>query len=305
MSQLWPVDEALLARLPARDAAANKKPGNSTVTFAAEGYVPQLLERCAELHQKDKTAEKLKVLGWTGAIVGGLGAVIVAFTAASMVAAAILAIVAIACGIMAVVVSAQDIEDRQLEVISGVLTTFAPELRANRPVSVQADFTSLHKTTPRSSEKLAGGLFVMNVHAYEWRHPWLRLALPLADGSTARLELSTQLKRKTKQKRKYTKITDKLVDQLTVQLLPPKGKSFATGRKTHRPNIPGLTMTRAVAKPNAAAFTFRSPTAQRYRTRAGWSSAGTELLFGSAQVVSALIHTYQAVASAQRVTGES
>lgn len=295
MTQHWPVDEALLDRLPAEGDVADKtEPGVCNVKVERSGFAADLLAECAKLHVRDKQAERRSTLSYT---VGALLA-IGSFIGFPLERPA-LAVTGILVGVtflgLGRFFSSGDLDDRRLAMVSGVLKTFAPELSPKREVSLLADFTSHHLVTPDEDDG----------HASVRRHRWLTLTLPLMDSTTVRVSVNTQLKRKQRAKRKYTKIKDKITDQITVQLVASKGNAFAEGMQVHEPQIPGLSLSRAVVKPRAATFSYRSPTLLRTNGRYGWSGASNNDRLGSREVVAAIIHSYKAAAHARRGGEES
>jgi len=288
-----PIDEALLERLPTDESAAGDeahKPCGAKIKVEQQGAVPELLEALARVEERDNRAETMAPL-MTGV---GIVALIVAVAMGALFANVPAGIVAAIVGVFGLIAAwayrTEDVSDRQLAAICTVLSTFASELRPKRPVNLAADFTGLEKTpaTKDGARKI-------------YRHDWLRLELPLADGTTARIQASSSLKRKSRAKRKYTKHKDQVSDQLTIQLIPPKGKRLSAEGKTPRPQLDGLTLTRAQVKPRQATFTFRSRSPlRRVHGRGGWSLMSAGDLIDGHKVVAAVIQSYKATATAHR-----
>ncbi len=288
-----PIDEALLARLPTDESVAGDeayKPSGAKTRLVQEGAVPELLEALAKLEARDNRAETMAPIMTGVGIIAFIAAFVVGFMAQNVSAGIVLAIVGIFGLVAAWAYRTEDVSDRQLAAICTVLSTFAPELRGNRPVSLLADFTGLEKTpaTKDGARKI-------------YRHAWLRLELPLADGTMARVQATSSLKRKSRAKRKYTKHKDQVSEELTVHLIPPKGKTLSAQQKVPRPKLAGLNLVRAQVKPRQAIFIFRSRAPlRRIHGRGGWSLAhGGDLLDGH-KVVAALIQSYKATATANR-----
>lgn len=288
-----PIDEELLARLPTDESAAGDeayKPSSAKLRVVRDGAVPELLEALAKVEARDNRAETMAPIMTGVGVIALIAAFFVGAIAESLPAAVVLIIVGIFALVAAWAYGTEDVSDRQLATICTVLSTFASELRGNRPVSLLADFTGLDKTpaTKDGPRKI-------------YRHAWLRLELPLADGTMARVQATSSLKRKSRAKRKYTKHKDQLSEELTVHLIPPKGKTLSTMQAVPRPKLAGLNLVRAQVKPRQAVFVFRSRAPlRRVHGRGGWSLAhGGDLLDGH-KVVAALIQSYKATATANR-----
>ena len=273
------------AALEAPRVARVTEPKHAEVVLDVEAGVLDVLRRCALLHLADKKAERNKsALGWLAA-----GFFVVAFVA--FIAKAVAAVVAaIAIGIVILLVrwwvDASDVEDRKLDVVSGVLARLGSEIDLDRPVKVHADFHAYDQTPS------VGG---------QYEHAWLEMRFVLADGTRVEISATQCAKRKTRSKRKYTKIKDRSVERLVVRLAAPKDKTFAA----HAPKNPGrvaagLVLRGAQMQPRYAQFQFATAPTVRLRARGGWTASGLDNELDAASVFAAVVSSYRLAASADR-----
>ncbi|MEM6787830.1 MAG: hypothetical protein AAF715_09970 [Myxococcota bacterium] len=289
-----PLDEALLSRLPARGSVdgndEEKQPLDAKVRLEATGAVPEVLEALANVEVRDRRAERVKPILNGAGVVAGVGTIIAISNKAPLPVWLGVAVVALACFIAGSVFSRADVSDRKLEAMCTLLSTFASELRRGRPVRLEANLSGLTKMpAERDGDR--------RTYTCDWMH----LDLPLADGTRAVVVARSALKRKSRQKRKYTKHKDQLTEQLTVQLIPPKGKSHPAQGSPPRPLVRGLTLMRAELKPRRATFVYRSyAPLRRLKGRYGWSIVMPGDLLDGDKLVAALIQSYRATATANR-----
>ncbi|HZO15745.1 MAG TPA: hypothetical protein VFB62_20875 [Polyangiaceae bacterium] len=294
----WPVDPNVLYGLPTRPVLQVAQLSSAQVVLSIESSVPHILHECATIFAADKLAEQKRksanvtaiiflVLGFFTIWIFGLGVVFL-----------IIAGIIFYRGSKHAVF---DVEDRRLEIVSGVMTTLAQELKANRPVKVIADF-GLHEARPPMLYNETGtGLFEQKRTSASYSHWWLIMRMTLSDGVSVHVDGVTNVKRKTAQKRKYQKIKDRLSEQLTIKLVPPRGKSFTAtmqGEQWIRRPAAGAMLQRMTVRPRSATFEFVTNPATRSRYHGGWQCMGLEGLLDSAKVVAAIIHSYKLVSRA-------
>ncbi len=254
-----------------------------TVDLALAAPAEQVLARCDEIHAEDKKAERRKKI-----VIGvGIAAAIPTFIVTVAVfdnPFALLVVFFAGFGLAYYIyakVGAADVEDRKLEVVQSLLTQLGPELRRNRPVKVDVDF---------SAYTHSGG-----------SHEWLKLDLALMDGTGVRVQGVTSFKRKTRAKRKYTKIKDKVRDRLIVTLAPPKGHAFNTGAQLQTgARVGGMTVRRWSVKPRAARVEFETGVMMRVKGRQGWTGVGLEGSLDGRMVLAGIMASYRMVAASNR-----
>ncbi|MEZ4442652.1 MAG: hypothetical protein R3B72_26395 [Polyangiaceae bacterium] len=283
----FPIDEALLARLPEPKSKGELEPVPARAKLAVTASAPEVLAACASLSEWNRRAEQLRIptalvaLAFLGLAVFGL--------VENRPPLLGVGLVGLALGIVGYVwLVGHDVNDLQLGVVVAVIRTFAPELQAGRPVVLTADFTDVTRAPGQGS----GSVDVR-------RHVWLDLTLPLADGSSAELTAERRLKRKSRAKRKYTKLKDTLVDQLTIRLTPPKGKAFPESAKLRRPRVGGLRVARATVTPRHAVFVLQTHPFGRLFNRLGWQGQRGQLLT-ERQIIHATIQSHRSLAEAVR-----
>lgn len=271
------------AVLSAEPLRANRK-------LEIEASVVHVLDACERLHRADKDAEqnkkRYKVLGVALLVLGIFTIWIFGLGLLFLIPAAV-------CWYLYRHVARADVEDRKLEVISGVLTTLGPELKACRAVKVAADF-AYHDQQPPLGTHHSGAAY---------GHWWLTMRFVLADGSTVVVDAKTFAKVKKRRKRRYEKIKDRAHERLSVRIAPPRGKSFhpsLASRNWGRQQFSGLSLRRGVVQPRAALFEYQTAAALRTRLGGGWMGHGLEALLDSKKVVSAIIASYKLAASAER-----
>jgi len=182
-----------------------------------------------------------------------------------------------------------DVDDRRLEVFTGMLRTLAPELKPKKAITVGLDFTA-HTRHARSS--------VQNASEYEQQ--WLSLKLPLQDGSQALVTVTLQVKERRSPKRKYTKIKLKQREQVVVRLTPASGKTFSPNPRAHQVAgrvVSGLTLRQARVEPQEACFTWSSWVSINTRHRGGWAAQAPPL--DSRHLVATLIVSYKLARTAE------
>ena len=274
------------AALDAPPVARVTEPKHAAVVLDVEAGVLDVLRRCAMLHLADKKAERNKgALAWLAA-----GFFVVAFVA--FIAKAVPVVVAaIAIAIVILLarwwVDANDIEDRKLDVVSGVLARLGSEIDLDRPVKVHADFKAYDQTTSVDGQ---------------FQHGWLEMRFVLADGTRVEITATQCAKRKTRSKRKYNKIKDRSVERLVVRLAAPKDKTFATAQAPRNPGrvAAGLVLRGAQMQPRYAQFQFDTAPTTRVRARGGWTASGLENELDAPSVFAAVVSSYRLAASADR-----
>ena len=254
-----------------------------SVDLALAAPVEQILARCDEIHDEDKKAERRKKIVMFGGIALLVPLVIILTLLFDNPFVMFVALI-LGFGGGALVyskVGAADVEDRKLEVVQSLLTQLGPELRRNRPVKVDVDF---------SAYTHSGG-----------SHQWLKLEMALMDGTGVRVQGVTSYKRKTRAKRKYTKIKDKVRDRLIVTLAPPKGHVFNTTAKLATgAQIGGMQVRRWNLKPKAARVEFETGVMMRIRGRQGWTGVGLERSLDGRMVLAGIMASYRMVAASNR-----
>lgn len=295
----WPLDPGLLFALPHRSAEAAATPAHAEMQLSIQGAVPHVLSEVARLHALDKEAEagrkRLRNICIALGVVGFLTWIF--FIGVAIVIAAF-----VLWFVRKGKYDKADIDDRQLELISSTLVTFAGELKTNRPAKVIADFRGADKQPALSHHQTGTGLFEMEQNQFAYQHHWCLMRFVLADGVAVAVDVETKLKRKTKQKRKYTKKKDIIVHEVQVRLQPPKGKSFGVHQQGH-PNphaLPGLQLKRALIKPKQATFVFRTPPSRRVCGRGGWSWFDPNGQLESTELVGAIIYAYRTAARVRK-----
>ncbi len=295
----WPVADQLLRALPPPNVELKAEPLHSDVVLNQEGTLAHILGHVVHLHRADKEAEqKKRTLNIIGIIL-----IVVGFLTVWLLIGFLFFIAAGVVYWIRSKVGATDVEDRKLEVVSGTLRTFGPELKAKRPIKAVAEF-AFHARRPPASQQVTGtGLFEQKVSQEAFAHWWLSMSFALMDGVTVTADASTHAKRKSMQKRKYTKIKERFHERLSVKLVPPKGKTFDSGlqnRSWGQQTFAGVTLERAVVRPRYAVFRYRTGQSLRMQMRGGWNGQQLENQLDSRKVVAAIVNAYKAVASANR-----
>ncbi len=219
-----------------------------------EGSVEQVLAKVSELYVANQDAErKNRRDKWIGGLL-----VVVGFFAILI----IIGVIILPFGIWLLVRKREgDVEDRQLETVSGLLTALGAELRPGRPVQLQADLRSYEQSNATS----VGG-------AQQYEHWWLHLTFTVMDGTGVALDIVQHVKRKQRRKNKYTVQNDRIIEVITVRLRPPGGQAFsaASQRRWQQQAVGPLTLRRAQVEPRSARFVFATRpnvrTNHRYRT---------------------------------------
>jgi hypothetical protein len=295
----WPVADNLLQALPPPNVELKAEPLHSDVVLNQEGSLAHILAEVVRLHRADKEAEqKKRTLNIIGIIL-----IVVGFLTVWLLVGFLFFIAAGVVYWIRSKVGATDVEDRKLEIVSGTLRTFGPELKAKRPVKAVAEF-AFHARRPPASQQVTGaGFFEQKAVQEAFAHWWLSMSFTLMDGVTVTADASTHAKRKSMQKRKYTKIKERFHERLSVKLVPPKGKTFDWGlqnRSWGQQAFAGVTLERAVVRPRYAVFRYRTAPSLRMQVRAGWNGQQLENQLDSRKVVAAIVNAYKAVASANR-----
>jgi hypothetical protein len=296
----WPVAPELLARLPVSPPKLEAQPCESAVVLNLQGSLPQILTKVADLNQADKLAEQRKKTLGVWAVVALIVGI---FTLPLFFAGLPVIVLAVVLFWQRSRLGAPDLEDRKLEVVSGTLVAFGPELRANKPVKAVAEFAAVHQRAPVNRSVTGTGFLESKATQETFAHWWLSLEFTLSDGVTVTVDGSTHAKRKSLAKRKYTKVKERTFERLNVRLSPAKGQAFsapAQNRVWGPQRFAGLTLARVTVRPNCALFRYHTQPATRSRTRAGWGGSGVEGMLVSTRVVAAVINSYKAVASANR-----
>lgn len=181
-----------------------------------------------------------------------------------------------------------DVSDRQLAATCTLLTTLASELRAGEPVSMKINFSGWTRTFPRRSEG-------RKIYARDW----LKLRLPLADGTQASVAIRGVVKRKTRLLRKHVKHTDQLTERLTITFTPPQGATFAIQTEPKVPRVAGLKLVRSEVKARRASFVFRTRVPlRRQRVHGGWALVKPGELLDGETLLSAFRQSHRAAKDA-------
>ncbi|MCA9719553.1 MAG: hypothetical protein H6713_26750 [Myxococcales bacterium] len=253
------------------------------VDLSISAPLQEVLARCEQIHSDDKQAERRKKIVL---VVGITGAIVLFFITMFAFESPFVFMGVFFLGFIGVMllyqrVGAADIEDRKLEVVDSVLRALGPELRSNRPVKVDVDFSAY-------------------THS-DGNHEWLKLELGLQDGTAVRVQGVTSFKRKTRAKRKYTKIKDKLIDRLIVTLSPPKGRAFDPQAKLRaNQRVGGLRVRRWSVKPRAARVEFETGRMMRVRGRGGWTGVGLEGQLDGQSTLLGIMASYRMLAASNR-----
>ncbi|MEZ4231430.1 MAG: hypothetical protein R3B89_19795 [Polyangiaceae bacterium] len=202
--------------------------------------------------------------------------------------------------------SKQDVEDRKLEVIAGVLSGLYGEIRTNRPVHVGADFGAYSNTQPTAYTEAGTGMFESKTTAASYQHWWLNMRFALVDGTGVTLDVIQQAKRKTAQKRKYMKMKDRVIERINVKINAPRGKTFGPNvmnRQWKSERFNGLLLKRVLVRPRYAVFQYQMPAVVRVRGRGGWFAQNLEQCeVTSPRALSAIVNSYKSVASVQNAS---
>ncbi len=290
--------------LPTYPVQHEKEPKHTPLQLNDDLPVDHMLAKVSHLFAQDKSAElkNKRLLTWgLVCLFGGL------FTAVFLIGIPIL-IIGIGLLIYRSVGSAskQDVEDRKLEVIAGVLRGLRGEIRSNRPVHVGADFGAYPNTQPVEYSEAGTGIFESKTTAASYRHWWLNMRFALVDGTGVTLDVIQHAKRKTAQKRKYTKTKDRVIERINVKINAPRGKTFGASvlnRQWKSERFNGLLLKRVVVRPNYAVFQYQAAAVTRVRGRGGWFAQNLEAgEVTSPRALAAIVNSYKSVASVQHAS---
>ena len=258
----------------------------------------EVLQFVNALYDSDKAAERAKKL-WTKLIfatglaaIGGIGVMFVEPAIGLGIVLTGSAAFVGAC-IIRVIAGRKDVEDRKLDVICRLVDTLSPDVDPKRSMQIHVDFRACDRTSPIDKTTKwysSSGQLVYQVD-------WLKLRLPLLDGSSVAIEASQTCKRKQKAKRKYTKKKDRVHEMLTVTLTPPKGFFFDQKKTTSLQkvlggfagDVPKLQLRGAKIRPKVATVAFRTTGSMRVYNRYGWQGSINEGLLGDQSTLRAVI----------------
>lgn len=186
---------------------------------------------------------------------------------------------------------AHDLENRRLHAARYVLEVLEPEL-ADVPFKLRLDFKGVHKTAARTDVRSGST-------ALRYKLTWLRMDLPLLDGSVIEVAARTRLHRKVRPRRRYTKIKERLSDELVIALRPRPGLILDGSTQALRARLEGHPTLRLAAcsldASGRVVFTFHTPTAGRMQDRSGWKSENLEALLDGRKVLEAIIACHAAM----------
>jgi hypothetical protein len=268
---------------------------HSKIQYDATVPVAEHVAALAALHHADKKSERLKSMFTTIGCLGFLAGCGTLFFKGLLFEDDATGLV-VGFGVLAgtiglaivgnLLFGKNDVDDRKLALPSDLLDTLRPELKPARPVHIAIDFRAYDRA---AGKRQGSGAF---------EHPrWLQVELPLLDGTRARLEVSTRVKRKEREKRKYTKVKDKIVDEIRVELRAPRELSPPADVQT-RFNVPGMRIKDARVSGRAARFVFECGPAITLSLRASWWWKDIESLVDSQKLLGALVFAYKATAAA-------
>jgi hypothetical protein len=277
------------AALDAPPVARCTEPRDAGVHLTLEADVLDVLRRCATVHLEDKRAERNKRLLMGVGIVMGVASFVALFVHQVLVALTGVALT-VAVFLWRSYVAEKDVEDRKLDVVSGLLARLGSELDLTRPVKVDVDFHGYQKQAPQTAFGVPATLF---------EHTWLTLTFVLADETRVAVSATQHVKRRSRRKPKYTKIKDRSQERLDVRLVAPKGKSFRPAQLQGRA-VGRLFARRAVVQPRYAEFQYVTAETMRLRDRGGWSAAGLEHELDGQAVFAAVVASYRLAAQAER-----
>ncbi len=196
-----------------------------------------------------------------------------------------------------------DMDDRKLDAALRPLIVLGPDLKAGRPFLVDVDFHAYDQLAPDDERKEGGaGMFSYGVTHRRWQHPWLRMQLPLIDGTLAEVNVLTQAKRKSKPKRKYTKHKERLVELLAVRLKLPQPLDVQQAARLQERLTQGAGGQRVRSVKvggDKVEVSFATPPAGRQRLRGGWQAQGLETLVDGETIVRAVMRTVKATQAAR------
>lgn len=283
----WPLPEALLARLPQLPADNDPQLHDAQVPFSGSGSAIDWLTYAAQVHEGDNEAERVKKQLFTWAIVCLIGGFLTIWFLG-------LGLIPIGVSIYLFVrrkkLDKIDVDDRRLEVFTGLVRTLAPELKPKKPITVHLDFTG-HNRHVRSAGR----------DASEYEQQWLSLKLPLQDGTHALVSVTLQVKERLKRKSKYTKVKLRQREQVFVRLTPAPGKAFKPNARANQVAgrvVSRLTLRQARVEPHQACFTWTSWISVKMRVRGGWVPYAPPP-FDSSHLVSTLIVSYKLTRAAE------
>lgn len=294
-----------MTEVTATELVYSKSPPHAPILVDEASTPDLLLERCAEMHQADKVAERRKKrLGILGIVL----AVVTFFTffaagpAESPVlfgVAAGLLVLTIVSFVLRSVFGRADVDDRKLDVPRHLLETLRSEILDKRLVKLWMDFGSYE-----NAKKLEDTTKWYNkTGTLRFVRPWLRMTFTLLDGTEVALHARTSCKRKQKQKRKYTKMKDTVIDEVSVFVKPPKDKSLdpaaADRARAALSGGAGVVPRGVKVKPRVLLATFRCGPGLRIRGRGGWSSQSLEALLDGRQALMLVLFAVRAMRAAQ------
>lgn len=295
---------AQIGPLPTFPVQHEAEPKHTPIQLNDDLLIDHMLAKVSQLYAQDKSAEsknkKLMMWGWICFFVG-------VFTAWLLIGIPIL-IIGIGLFIYRATAksSKQDVEDRKLEVIAGVLNGLHGEIRPNRPVHVGADFGAYSNVQPSHYTEAGTGMFESKTTAASYQHWWLNMRFALVDGTGVTLDIIQQAKRKTAQKRKYTKMKDRVIERINVKINAPSGKSFGPSvmnRQWKSERFNGLLLKRVIIRPRYAVFQYQAAATTRVRGRGGWFAQNLEQgEVTSPKALAAIVNSYKSVASVQHAS---
>lgn len=295
---------AQIGPLPSFPVQHDAEPKHAAVQLNEDLPIDHMLARVSALFAQDKSAEQKnkRLMNW-GLICFFVGI----FTAWLLIGIPIL-LIGIGLMIYRAVgkSSKQDVEDRKLEVIAGVLSGLRGEIRTNRPVHVGADFGAYPNTQPTEYTEAGTGVFASKTTASTYQHWWLNMRFALVDGTGVTLDVIQQAKRKTAQKRKYTKMKDRIIERINVKINAPSGKTFGPSvmnRQWKSERFNGLLLKRVLVRPRYAVFQYQASPVMRVRGRGGWFGQNLEQgEVTSPKALAAIVNSYKSVASVQHAS---
>lgn len=218
--------------------------------FAQSGTVSELREALGGLRTYDQEMARQKALwgkraGWVWLIVGiaFIGVVVAGMTGVAPLVALLAVVIGVGL-VVGIILSVkagrfarEDLDDRRIEVASGLLETVGEDVPPKAAVHIEMSFEPYQQHGQLVDQQTSRNIYPIVESRY--KDTWFQAKGRLADGNRFRLEVTQLAKRKEKRKPKYTKANEQLTERigLMVRVSPETYPGWQGLRQSLQPGM--------------------------------------------------------------------